>query len=114
MKYRVYDNVRKKYVTNDYRWIIDVSGKLQNNDYGDLIGIPGCIAEFSSGEFDKRGTEIYEGDVVLIPKYGGGKMKSVVYFKGGKFAVNGSNYSFKDLAGTAYEVIGNIHDENII
>lgn len=45
-----------------------------------------------------------------MPKYGSGRHKSVVYFKNGKFAVNGSNYNFKDICPRNMEVIGNIYD----
>lgn len=63
-----------------------------------------------TGLTDKNGTKIFEGDVVLMPSYHGGKHKTTVYFKNGKFAVDGSNYNFKDICPKNMEVIGNIHD----
>lgn len=59
---------------------------------------------------DKNDRMIFEGDIVTMPKYGGGRHRSVVYFKNGKFAVNGSNYNFKDICPKNMEVIGNIYD----
>lgn len=66
------------------------------------------------GKTDKNGKKIFEGDIVAMPAYVGGKHKAVVYFKGGKFAVDGSNYGFKDIAPKRMKVIGNIYDNKEI
>ncbi len=71
--------------------------------------IPNTRGEYI-GLTDKNGVKIFEGDIVSMPAYGRGKLISAVYFKGGKFAVDGSNYSFKDIHPKSIEVVGNIHD----
>ena len=84
-------------------------GESKDYGYTCIEVIPETVGQYT-GVTDKNDTKIFEGDIVTMPSYHGGKHKTVVYFKNGKFAVDGSNYSFKDICPRNMEVIGNIHD----
>ena len=46
MRYKVYDTIKKKFITNDSDLILKPNGRLALNDYGDEVGVPHCIALF--------------------------------------------------------------------
>lgn len=120
MKYRVYDTKRKKYVTDFPYQMLKPNGELVENDYGDEVGHPECIVEFSSGIPDQNGVEIYDGDIVKINpdveevfRVKSGK----VYYQGGAFFVGTADSilnSIHTLVDFNYilrgSVVGNIHD----
>ena len=108
MKFRIFDSITQAYVTDSMDYVLTPDGKLIDRATKTIINSPRYIVEFSTETYDKNGKEIYEGDVVSMQGYNG-KHITIVYFQKGKFAVDGSHYSFKDLAPKTYEVIGNKH-----
>lgn len=45
MKYRVFNTIENRYVTDEKDWVLKPNGRLAVNEYGDEIGYPHCIAE---------------------------------------------------------------------
>lgn len=88
---------------------LQIKGGISNYITTMIEVFPETVGEYTWLK-DENGKRIFEGDIVTMPKYGGGRHRSVVYFRNGKFAVDGSNYSFKDICPKNMEVIGNIHD----
>lgn len=91
-------------IDGDYYFIDLETGGEGEPCFVDIDDNTVCL---STGMKDKNGIEIFENDIVRMRKYGTGYMETSVYFKRGKFAVDGSNYSFKDIHPDSIEVVGN-------
>lgn len=69
---------------------------------------PDTLCQFT-GMTDKDSDKIWENDIIEMQAYPKGKHRTVVYFKEGKFAVDGTNYCLKDFT-IKVKVIGNKFD----
>lgn len=69
---------------------------------------PDTLCQFT-GMTDKDSDKIWENDIIEMQACPKGKHRTVVYFKEGKFAVDGTNYCLKDFT-IKVKVIGNKFD----
>lgn len=53
MRYKVYDTINKKYITDDQDLILKPDGRIARNEYGDEIGIEGCVVLFYFTDSDR-------------------------------------------------------------
>lgn len=117
MKFRVYDNVDKKYVKGLY---LDENGKLctlRRIDFdikaSEELDPDRYTVEFSTGKFDKNGKELFHSDRVIdhykrimICEY------SEHHSKWRWRAETETNFMFADInqwESKDFEIIGNIH-----
>ena len=66
--FRIFDTSKQKYVTDINEWVIDIDGhpiSLYSDPEADpdLTMREDCLVEWNTGYIDRRGHEIYEGDV---------------------------------------------------
>ena len=61
MRYKVYDTINKKYITDDQDLILKPDGRIARNDYGDEVGIEGCVVLFY----------LTDSDIVYVDEEGG-------------------------------------------
>lgn len=52
MRYKVYDTVKRKYVTDGADFVLEPNGRLAINECGDTIGVEDCIVQFYPTDSD--------------------------------------------------------------
>ena len=53
---------------------------------------------------------LFEHDIIKMRSYNRGCHETEIYFKNGKFAVDGSHYGFKDICSNSVEFVRNKFD----
>ena len=85
-----------------------VTGIHRYNGAADIHGFievdPETVCQ-CTGVPDKKGKMLFEHDIVKMRSYNRGCHETEVYFKNGKFAVDGSHYSFKDICSNSVEFV---------
>ena len=116
IKFRVWDNLMKKYVSRCEMTDITL------NFYGDqqCCSLSDMVFQQYTGLIDKNGVEIYEGDVIKYHRVFESKkevieLTSCIKFQNGAFGfdMKGFNDMFMSLGDDSdIEVIGNIFENN--
>jgi uncharacterized phage protein (TIGR01671 family) len=119
IKFRVWDKLMKKYVTevDDYELYISLDGDVKINEYGDMnTFFNRLILEQFTGLYDKNGKEIFEGDVIEVKdNMENAFIKCKVQYESGSF--NAIPLEDGDLAYIMFyasqngQIIRNIHED---
>lgn len=135
IKLRVWDKIKKKFVDNDYTFVMFLSGKFdveeENGEVGKLFerDTDDFVVMQYTGLKDKNGKEIYEGDI-LLNTWKGKNQKVEVYWQEAEVSPGGEGYEdlegYQSLLGRWYfrttekmnyalysgqfEIIGNIYE----
>ena len=118
IKFRVWDNLKKKWVSNKDIWRI----RTNNEGIGSILPPAiywkqhpqGLAIQQFTGLKDKDGREIYEGDIISYPFLNEQKReielyKSIVSFEDGCFGfLNQSKSLHLELKDREIEILGNI------
>jgi yopX protein len=118
IKFRVWDNIAKKYIDSRYVSIsglglLHVAKRIIKNCFRPphTRKNPWFIVEQFTGLRDKNGTEIYEGDI-LIDDTGEPIEYWVVKFSEGSFIGECAGVAEPLFELTQLEVVGNIHENS--
>lgn len=114
IKFRAWDKAHNKMCYEVNLYTIASKGRLNkaqlnHKSFMNTIGLDCEIMQFS-GQNDKNGVEIYEGDIVNFETNFGDKVTAPVIFENSMFCVIWED-NLEAIANICYpEVIGNIYD----
>ena len=121
IKFRVWNKVSNKYMSNDTSIMIGLTGSVETLNYAEIDEdiTDDVILEQYTGQKDNHWVETYEGDRVVIFKDGDEIANGYVVFKDYKFYIEtndrGFEYDYFDAViedgSYSFEVIGNIHEK---
>ena len=106
--FRIFDISKQEYVTHTNEWVIDIDGhpiSMYSNPESDpdLTMREDCVVEWNTGYSDRKGHEIYEGDVFFDTE---NKYAMVVIYKYNMWLLQiwGWGYQHPDVWGEVDEL----------
>lgn len=117
IKFRVWDKLEKRFIYPDKgyqgHYTLDLNGRFQNLQNGS--GGDEYVVQQWTGELDKNGKEMYEGDLVCVTseEYWNENYTAEIIFMDAGFHTKINDQDIRGMwGGEDIEVVGNIFEKN--